>query len=225
MRAITALAVCICVLAGASGVSGQALTPSTPPLTPNAPALTPSSPPLAPSTPAVTPSSPPASANPPAGITTLSTFSVGNWSVGAYSATGSTAFDHCAGATPYQNGITLAFAVTRTFQWGMAFFDPAWKLTPGTAYPLAFTIDSSPPDTVTATAITANEIEVLLAPNVALFKRFMEGEKLKVIAASENFIFDLTNTAELLPDLLRCVESYVGAAPPSSNPFTTSGGN
>ncbi len=107
----------------------------------------------------------------------------------------------------------------------MGFFDPAWQLVPGTAYPLAFTIDSSPPDMATAIAISAKMVEVPLAPNVALFKRFMEGERLKVVAASENFIFDLTKTSELLPDLLRCVEGYVGAAPPSSNPFVTPAGN
>jgi len=107
----------------------------------------------------------------------------------------------------------------------MAFFDPAWRLTPRTSYQLAFTIDSSPPDVATATAISVNAVEVPLAPDVALFKRFMEGERLQVVAASENFIFDLTDTSKLLPDLLRCVESYVGAAPPTSNPFVTSTGH
>jgi hypothetical protein len=150
---------------------------------------------------------------------------VGNWSAGAYSAPGSNVFDHCAGATPYRNGITLAFAVTRTFQWSMGFYDPTWKLTPGGTYPLAFAIDSSSADSATATAVNVNTVEVALAPNVALFKRFMEGEQLKVAAASENFVFDLTKTSELLPDLLKCTEAYVGAAPPSSNPFGTSAGN
>ncbi|MGD0635224.1 MAG: hypothetical protein ABSA13_13265 [Beijerinckiaceae bacterium] len=134
------------------------------------------------------------------------------------------AFDHCVGETLYRNGITLAFGVTRTFQWSMAFFDPAWQLTPGTSYPLAFTIDRSQPDMATAIAISANTVVVPLAPDVALFKRFMKGEKLTVEAASEAFVFDLTDTSKLLPDLLRCVESYVGTAPSTSNPFETSPG-
>jgi hypothetical protein len=232
MRAIAAVAACIYLLGATSGVSGQALTPSTPPLSPNTPPLAPDTPPvtantapLTPNTPPLTPSTSPAPANAPATVTTLATFTVGNWAAAAYTAAGSTAFDHCAGATPYRNGITLAFAVTRTFQWSMGFFDPAWQLVAGTTYPVAFAIDSSPPDTATATAINVSSVEVPLTPNVALFKRFMEGERLKVVAASENFIFDLTQTSELLPDLLRCVESYVGAAPPSSNPFVSSAAN
>ena len=47
----------------------------------------------------------------------------------------------------------------------------------------------------------------------------MHGNQLTVNAASQNFLFDLTKTIELLPDLLRCVEGYVGQAPPSNNPF------
>ncbi len=242
MRTIVALTTCICVLAGASGVSGQTLTPtapppltpSAPPLAPSAPPPIPSAPPLAPSAPPLTPSAPPetptappppapsarpAPANTPGAVTTLSSFTVGNWSAAAFSAPGSMDFDHCAGETLYRSGITLGFKVTGAFLWSMYFYNPAWKLTPGASYPLAFTLDYSAPDTATAVAIGVSAVEVELAPDMALFKRFMEGEKLKVEAASESFVFDLTDTSQLLPDLLNCVHSYVGAAPATSNPF------
>ncbi len=282
MRTIVALTTCICVLAGASGVSGQTLTPTAPPpLTPSAPPLTPSAPPLAPSAPSappaipsappltptapppvapsappaipsappltptapppvapsappapppvapsappapppVAPSAPPAPANTPGAVTTLSTFNVGNWSAAAFTAPGSMDFDHCAGETLYRSGITLGFKVTGAFLWSMYFYNPAWKLTPGASYPLAFTLDYSAPDMATAIAIGVNAVEVALAPDMTLFKRFMEAEKLKVEAASESFVFDLTDTSQLLPDLLNCVHSYVGAAPATSNPF------
>jgi hypothetical protein len=131
-------------------------------------------------------------------------------------------FDNCAAEVPYDNGVTLGFRVTRAFEWSMAFFNPAWKLTPGASYSLTFTIDYSPPDTATAIAIGVAGVRVPLAPDVALFKRFMGGERLNVTAASENFGFNLTDTSKLLPDLLSCVESYSGAAPPKSNPFAPS---
>jgi hypothetical protein len=152
-------------------------------------------------------------------VTTLSTFNVGNWSAAAFTAPGSMDFDHCAGETLYRSGITLGFKVTGAFLWSMYFYNPAWKLTPGASYPLAFTLDYSAPDMATAIAIGVNAVEVALAPDMTLFKRFMEAEKLKVEAASESFVFDLTDTSKLLPDLLNCVHSYVGAAPATSNPF------
>jgi hypothetical protein len=144
---------------------------------------------------------------------------VGNWSGGAYSVAGGTALDHCAGAATYNSGVTIAFAVSSNFQWSLGLFDPNWNLTVGTTYPVAFTIDGSSPDFATATAIGANEVDIPLAPTVALFKKFMEGEMLKVEAATQVFSFKLTNTSQLLPDLLKCVEAYAGSAPASANPF------
>ena len=144
---------------------------------------------------------------------------MGNWSGGAYSAAGSTAFDHCAAAANYTNGVTLVFAISNTFQWSMALYESTWNLVVGTSYPIDFTVDSSRLDSATATAVNPNEVLVPLAP--ALFKQFMRGEKLKVETASQTFPFDLTNTSEMLPALLKCAESYAGTAPASSNPFAT----
>lgn len=217
MRPALLIIACGCFVSGVVDVSGQGLTPT--PLPP----LTPSPPPPSQTRPVQTPppQTPPPTTSSGA-VITLTTFTVGNWAAAAYSAPGSTTFDHCTGYTPYRNGITLGFAVSRTFQWSMGFYDPTWQLTPGVVYPVAFTIDSSAADMASATALTVNTVEVTLQPSVALFKRFMEGEQLKVETASESFIFDLTKTSELLPDLLKCVESYVGAAPASSNPFALS---
>ena len=131
-------------------------------------------------------------------MTTLSSFTVGNWSAAAFSAPGSMDFDHCAGETLYRSGITLGFKVTGAFLWSMYFYNPAWKLTPGASYPLAFTLDYSAPDTATAVAIGVSAVEVKLAPDMALFKKYVESED-KVEAASESFVFDLTDTSQLLP--------------------------
>jgi hypothetical protein len=150
----------------------------------------------------------------------LSSFDVGNWSAGAYSdADGSKTFSYCAGSATYNSGITVVFFVDNTFQWGIGFFDPAWNLTAGNSYPIAFAVDSSSPILGNASAITTNEVVMPLSPTVALFRAFMHGETLKVNASSGSFQFTLTNTVELLPDLLKCAEVYAGTAPASANPF------
>lgn len=217
MRA-TATLTAFCLLAWASSASGQALTPTP------VPTLTPTAPPVAPAPvqPPVVPATPPAATSPAAPVTTLSTFKVGNWTVGAYTAPGSTGLGYCAGVVPYKNGITLAFAVSNAFQWSMALYDPAWKLTAGMTYQVAYAIDSAAANLASATALNANAVDVPLAPNIPLFKQFMEGEQLKVQAAAATFVFDLTDTIQMLPALLRCVEAYVGTAPPSANPFVAS---
>jgi hypothetical protein len=127
--------------------------------------------------------------------------------------------DNCAATASYDSGVTLGFRVTHDFQWSMALFNPGWKMTPGTSYPLAYTIDYSPPNAAIAIALGATGVRVPLPPDTNLFGRFMAGEQLNVAAASQNFVFNLTDTSQLLPALLNCVESYVGAAPANSNPF------
>jgi hypothetical protein len=150
---------------------------------------------------------------------TLSSFSIGNWAAGAYSTNGTTTFDHCAALATYKNGINMLFAVSRGFQWSMGFENPSWALTPGQSYPIAFTVDGHAPLLATAVALSKVEVEVRLADSAPLFESFMHGEVLRVEAATQNFTFDLTNTVELLPALVRCAQSYVGAKGASANPF------
>jgi hypothetical protein len=152
---------------------------------------------------------------------TLSNFRIGAWLAGAYSVNGTAAFDHCAGSASYKNGVYMIFAVSRTFQWSMGFENPAWALTPGQSYPIAFTVDGKSPSQATAIALTNNQVEVPLADSVPLFETFMHGEVLRVDAATQNFTFDLTNTVELLPALLQCVQNNVGVQSSSANPFAS----
>jgi hypothetical protein len=149
---------------------------------------------------------------------TMSTFSVGSWEAGASSVNGTSKFDHCAAFARYRNGTNMLFAVSRTLQWSMGFENPNWSLKPGQSYPIAFTIDRDSPSLGTAVALNKTEVEVQLASNLPRFERFMHGEVLRVEAAAQNFTFDLTDTVELLPALLRCVQSHTNEQV-DSNPF------
>jgi len=164
-----------------------------------------------------------------ASAATLSTFKIGNWDGGAYSAPGTNtadgtnAFDHCAATASYTSGVYVTFSISKTVQWSMGFENPAWSLTQGQSYPITFTVDSSPPSSANAVAISKTQVEVPLADSAALFEQFMQGLELKVGAASQNFVFNLTNTSQLLPALLRCVQNYAGTPSTPNNPFAAPG--
>lgn len=149
----------------------------------------------------------------------LSAFTVGNWDGGAFANPGSTTFAYCTGLAHYENGVTLGFVLTNQFQWGIVLIDPAWNLTMGATYQIDLAVDNKASGLVSAVAIGTSEVLIDLKPTVSLFKTFMEGERMTVQAASGNYAFNLTKTSEMLPDLLRCVEGYAGAAPANSNPF------
>jgi hypothetical protein len=149
----------------------------------------------------------------------LYSYKVDAWDTGAFANPGTTTLAYCAGAAQYQNGITLAFVLNNNFQWGIVLINPSWNLTYNANYPIDLAVDRRASGTATANAIGTTEVLISLKPDVALFKDFMEGEQLKVGTASGTYTFNLTNTIEMLPSLVKCVERYAGPIPAAANPF------
>ena len=210
--------------ASAQGVVAPApgLTPATPPspnpAPPPAAAPNPAPPPAA----APNPAPPQAAAAPPRTAATgpvLYGYRVDAWDAGAFAKPGTSTLAYCAAAANYKNGDTLAFVLNSQFAWGIALIDPSWNLTYNASYPIDMEVDTRASGAATATAIGTAEVLISLKPSVALFKDFMEGEKLNIQTAGGNYTFDLTNTSEMLPSLVKCAERYVGPIPASANPF------
>lgn len=147
---------------------------------------------------------------------TLRTFRVENWQGGAYARRGTSEFNHCAASARYKSGVLMMFAINRAYQWSLGFASPQWTLVRGNRYPIEFRIDGSAPIVGTAVAIGANQVEVPLADDSALFEKFRWGRLLRVASAGHVLEFRLTDTAVLLPELLRCVAHYVRTRPPAS---------
>jgi len=181
-----------------------------------------------PSVPSPAPSNPQPSPRSQGGggaVTNLSTFTVGNWSGTAYSAPGSQALDNCAAQVLYKNGLTLGFWVDHNYQWGMFLVDPDWKLTAGVSYPITYSIDRSRPAAANADASSRTTVLISLPADQGLFRQFEDGSGLTIVAAEKSFEFYLTDTSQLLPKLIDCVDYYMRAASapnspdPNANPF------
>src|SRR5580698_1006428 len=71
----------------------------------------------------------------------LKHFKVGSWDSGAYSDDGlRNKFSHCAGSASYKSGVIITLIINRQYEWGVAFANPAWKLTPGASIDLAYVV-------------------------------------------------------------------------------------
>jgi len=151
-------------------------------------------------------------------------FKIGAWHAGAYTATSSREFSHCAATASYKSGILVTFSISRNFVWSMGFSNSAWNLVPGSEFDIGFTVDDMPPIFAKAMALHASRIDVTLDDSVELFKRFQRGYLLKVATTKTVFQFDLKDTSKLLPTLLYCAQQK-GASPAvaSSNPFEGKG--
>src|SRR5262245_36222932 len=160
----------------------------------------------------------------PATAAQISSFQVAGWRGGAYTNQAGNQFNHCAAAATYNSGIVVSFAVSRSYQWSMAFSHGSWRLTPGQSYDVAFTVDQASPLGARAIAISTNQVEVVLADSSQLFQRFRQGHQLRVAAAGQVFTFILTGTSQLLPTLLQCVRANLNPQPATApsvaaNPF------
>jgi hypothetical protein len=79
---------------------------------------------------------------PPGQAAQLKHFKVGSWDSGAYSDDSlRNKFSHCAGSASYKSGVIVTLIINRQYKWGVAFANPAWKLTPGANIDLAYVVD------------------------------------------------------------------------------------
>jgi hypothetical protein len=147
-------------------------------------------------------------------------FNVGAWNGGAFSKDNGTGeFSHCAAHASYKSNIVVFFFIDANYHWSMMFFNPNWHMPIGTTYNIAFTVDNMSPLYGTATAIRSDAVRVPLLDSVELFNRFKKGYLLRVAAAGQVFGFNLTNTSQLLPALLTCVQTKGARTQVATNPF------
>lgn len=142
---------------------------------------------------------------------------IAGWTTGAYSDDETGEFSHCATSIPYKSGISLFFFIGSDFHWFMAFYNPAWKLSQGTSYPVTYSIDTGQPISAQAKVLDTSLVGVNLLNSDELFAAFRRGHILTVRAAGDEFFFHLANSSKALAETLVCASRY--AAKRSTNPF------
>jgi S1-C subfamily serine protease len=135
------------------------------------------------------------------------TVSVGNWHGGAYTDDKSGAFTHCAAGATYQNGIYFMVSVGQDNSLTLGFAQDSWQLTTGRAFPLEITLDGQQPINVHGLPIGPHLVSVSMPTNSTLVTQFRKATLMSVFAAGHLFQFTLSQTGQLLPSLLNCVQS------------------
>lgn len=154
----------------------------------------------------------------PARSATLGEFQLYGWTIGAYSHDQGGGFSHCGASVPYKNGISLVFVVGADFHWRMAFANSAWRLALGSTYPVQYQIDTGTVVSATAVALSPEMAAVDLLDSQSLFEAFRRGYQLKVGAAGETFVFNLTNSSKALAATINCTQRFAEARS-KTNPF------
>ena len=131
-------------------------------------------------------------------------FKSGGWEGGANSdETGR--FSDCTMTADYQNGITLAFIISRDFGWGLVLVNDKWKLDVGSAESVTLAIDSREPIPSTAKVIDLHGILVPLENEGPVVNAMRDGRRLSVVTPAGKTSFRLTGTRGAIAALAGCV--------------------
>jgi hypothetical protein len=154
------------------------------------------------------------------------TIVVGSWTGDAYyDDTGR--FSHCAVATHYVSGITLAFGVARDFSFRMVAGHEAWNMPVGSQYELVYQIDNYRPLYETAEAMTSNSVFISFRNAEELFDLLRKGYSLTIYSQGQRFFFDLKGSNRALTAVVDCVTNQIyleTARKNRVNPFETQRG-
>ena len=131
-------------------------------------------------------------------------FKSGGWEGGANSDE-SGKFRDCTMTADYQNGITLAFIISRDFGWGIVLVNDKWKLDVGSAQPVTLAVDSREPIPSTAKVVDVHGILVPLENEGPVVNAMRDGRRLAVVTPSGKVNFRLTGTRTAIAALAGCV--------------------
>jgi hypothetical protein len=135
-------------------------------------------------------------------------FAAGSWSGDAYYDNAGK-FSHCAVATSYVSGITLAFGVARDFTFRMVAGHEAWNMPVGSQDELVDQIDNYRPFYETAQTITNNSVLVNFQNAEELFDLLRKGNVLTIYSQGQSFFFDLKGIYRALSTVLNCATDQI----------------
>ena len=126
-------------------------------------------------------------------------------------------------------GIYFIVSVTKLGTWPLGFAHPAWNLREGKSIPIALSFDGRVNFNVVGTAVRVeNKTNLVLVPmpdNSALIDAFRRAYVMEAYAKGQQFEFNLTTTARLLPALVGCVKDNLDASVAQSEPQSMSSFN
>jgi hypothetical protein len=134
-------------------------------------------------------------------------FSIGNWHGGGFTDDSSGQFSHCVMSANYQSGITLHVSVTSNLSWLLGFSNPTWRLTVGQPIPVDLTFDGRGPLRVSAVPRGQGFAVVEMPPTGPVISAFRNAHLMMAFTNGSQFGFALKKTDQLLPALVKCVQS------------------
>ncbi|MGA7546720.1 MAG: hypothetical protein WBW08_13000, partial [Methyloceanibacter sp.] len=120
-------------------------------------------------------------------------------------------FSDCTMTAADESGITLAFIISRNFEWGLVLVDDTWGLAVGTSEEVTLAIDKRAPIPAEAKVVDAHGILIPLENSGPVVDAMRHGELLTVDTQAGKFSFRLSGTRNAIALLAACVSDELEA--------------
>ena len=114
-------------------------------------------------------------------------------------------FRDCTMLAEYKSGITLAFIISRDFEWGLVLANDKWNLEVGSVQDVSLRIDSRKPISTVAKVVDAKGLLIPLENSDAVVEAMRGGRLLTIVTDSGSVPFRLTGTRKAIALLAACV--------------------
>ena len=139
-----------------------------------------------------------------------SAFKSGNWN-GDANNDDDGKFRDCTMLAEYNSGITLAFIITRDFDWGLVLANDKWNLEVGSMQQVTLAVDSRQPIPSTAKAVDSKGLLISLENTGPVVDAMRHGRMLNVVTDSGAVSFRLSGTRDAIAKLAKCVSNHIEA--------------
>ena len=118
-------------------------------------------------------------------------------------------FRDCTMLAEYNSGITLAFIITRDFDWGLVLANDKWNLEVGSTQAVTLAVDSRDPIPSTAKAVDSKGLLISLENAGPVVDAMRHGKLLNVVTQSGKVSFRLSGTRNAIALLAACVTDHL----------------
>ena len=140
----------------------------------------------------------------------VSVFNSGIWEGGPnFGADGR--FSDCTMTAQSEEGLLLAFVISKDFDWGLALADERWNLDVGVTKEVTLVIDANAPIESVAKVVDPHGVLIPLENTDPVVDALRNGSVLTIDVLGSHIRFKLTGTRAAIGDLAACVTEHVNA--------------
>jgi hypothetical protein len=137
-------------------------------------------------------------------------FTAGGWH-GQPSTDQNGKFSDCTMTAADKSGITLAFIISRDFEWGLVLVDDKWHLDVGSSQRVTLAIDKRAPIPADAKVVDGHGILIPLENSGPVVDAMRHGRRLTVVTQAGKVSFRLSGTRDAIAKLAACVSDQLEA--------------